>query len=214
MTYTDDRHLAEQRREIKRLEELVRAVAMYGQAFIYEPPGGERVTLNPMYVTVVLAADHLTEVERLTAANADLTDRLDRTLHELREVAGERDALHSWAGLMSLLDEHYPDSTYPTLPDRKGRDAGPRIISLIRTVDVLRDEAAAANAALADVSDLLDEARTERDAARAEIAALLNAITHSTDRHADCEDRCSLIDEIGVVVDDYRKTTAPAEVQP
>jgi hypothetical protein len=54
---------------------------------------------------------------------------------------------------MSLLDEHYPDATYPTLPDRKGRDAGPRIISLVRTVDVLRAELARLTAAPLPATD-------------------------------------------------------------
>jgi hypothetical protein len=47
----------------------------------------------------------------------------------------------SWAGLMALLDEHWPDDIFPTLThDDVKRDAGPRIVSLIRWVDRLRGD--------------------------------------------------------------------------
>jgi len=46
----------------------------------------------------------------------------------LREV----ERLHSWDGVMSLLDEHYPTDIFPVLPDREDRDSGPRILSLTR----------------------------------------------------------------------------------
>ncbi len=55
-----------------------------------------------------------------------------------RALLAEVDRLHSWDGLMSILDEHYPESIFPTEPDREDRDSGPRIISLIRQVDRLR----------------------------------------------------------------------------
>lgn len=48
---------------------------------------------------------------------------------------------HSWSGLMALLDEHWPEDIFPTLThDDVKRDAGPRIISLIRWVDRLRGD--------------------------------------------------------------------------
>jgi len=50
---------------------------------------------------------------------------------------------HSWAGLMALLDEHWPEDIFPTREDDITRDAGARIVSLVRWVDRLR-------AALAD----------------------------------------------------------------
>ena len=80
--------------------------------------------------------------------------------------------LHSWDGVMSLLDEHYPETIWPTLPDREDRDGGARIISLIRMGNDLRRELAAANAALTSVSDLLDQARVQRDEARAAYARM------------------------------------------
>jgi hypothetical protein len=46
---------------------------------------------------------------------------------------------HSWTGLMQLLDEHWPDDIFPTkYADDPKRDAGPRIVSLMRWVDQLR----------------------------------------------------------------------------
>lgn len=56
-------------------------------------------------------------------------------LDALDAAEAERDRLHSWAGLMELLDEHYPADLIPTAPDDPARDAGPRIVSLIRRVD-------------------------------------------------------------------------------
>jgi hypothetical protein len=45
---------------------------------------------------------------------------------------------HSWAGLMALLDEHWPADLFPTREDDPGRDAGARIVSLLRWVDRLQ----------------------------------------------------------------------------
>lgn len=54
------------------------------------------------------------------------------------QLVDEVRRLHTWDGLMSLLDEHYPVDIFPTEPDRDDRDPGPRIISLLRTVAELR----------------------------------------------------------------------------
>jgi len=51
------------------------------------------------------------------------------------ELIAEVERLHSWDGLMSLLDEHYPEDIFPTMADRDDRDPGPRIISLLRMLD-------------------------------------------------------------------------------
>lgn len=48
---------------------------------------------------------------------------------------------HSWAGLMALLDEHWSADIFPTREDDLTRDAGARIVSLIRWVDRLRADA-------------------------------------------------------------------------
>jgi hypothetical protein len=54
------------------------------------------------------------------------------------ELLAEIERLHSWAGLMSLLDEHWPAWLFPTLVDDERRDAGARIVSLIRWVDQMK----------------------------------------------------------------------------
>lgn len=55
----------------------------------------------------------------------------------LKGAQAEIERLHSWDGLMALLDEHWPADIFPTMPDREDRDPGPRIVSLIRWVDQL-----------------------------------------------------------------------------
>jgi DNA repair exonuclease SbcCD ATPase subunit len=94
------------------------------------------------------------DVDQLTAANADLTDRLDRTLHELREVAAQRDEQRAKVEALMV-----------------GREALQSRIWLAEECRRLRGERNAARAALADVSDLLDEARTERDELQVELDA-------------------------------------------
>lgn len=102
------------------------------------------------------------DVEPLTLASAEeargipCCSTCHRRAMRFRAVLQERaeaelDRLHSWAGLMELLDEHWPESIFPTLPDSTERDAGPRIISLIRRVD-------AAEARIKAVRDVLDAA--------------------------------------------------------
>lgn len=46
--------------------------------------------------------------------------------------------LQTWNGLIQTLDKLYPIDLVPTLPDDPGRDAGARIVSLLRIVDELR----------------------------------------------------------------------------
>ena len=53
-------------------------------------------------------------------------------------VSAEVGRLHTWDGLISLLDEHWPDDIFPTMEDSENRDPGPRIVSLIRWVEQLR----------------------------------------------------------------------------
>ena len=58
----------------------------------------------------------------------------------LSELLAEVERLHTWDGLMSLLDEHWPDDIFPTLRDDASRDPGPRIVSLLRWVEQLNVE--------------------------------------------------------------------------
>jgi len=44
----------------------------------------------------------------------------------------------SWGELMELLDECWPAEFFPTLEDDPTRDAGARIVSLLRWVDMLQ----------------------------------------------------------------------------
>lgn len=69
------------------------------------------------------------------------------------ELAAEVTRLHTWDGLMSLLDEHWPADIFPTLPDNPDRDPGPRIISLLRWVDNQRAEVERLRGALKGLAD-------------------------------------------------------------
>lgn len=73
-------------------------------------------------------------------------------------LLGELERLHTWDGLMSLADEHYPTDIFPHLagqPDDPDRDPGPRILLLIREVDRLR----AIDADLAKARNVIEEVR-------------------------------------------------------
>lgn len=48
-----------------------------------------------------------------------------------REAEAEVERLHSWDGLLSLLDEHWPEGIFPTSADGR-RDTGPRLVAAIR----------------------------------------------------------------------------------
>lgn len=79
----------------------------------------------------------VSEISELSDADADFVAAA-RSL--VPELIAEVERLHSWGGLMSLLDEHYPEDIFPTLPDTSNRDPGPRIISLIRRINEIRSE--------------------------------------------------------------------------
>lgn len=79
------------------------------------------------------------------------------------ELVAEVERLHSWDGLISLVDEHYPADIFPTEPDRDTRDPGPRIISLLRVCDELRS-ARPMHPVYDDLAaERLDGIRDERD---------------------------------------------------
>lgn len=101
----------------------------------------------------------------------------DDLVERLARAEGELQRLHSWAGLMELLDEHWPERVWPTLPDSETRDTGARLVSLLRWVEQLsasvhcrsveRDAAVnrakRAEAAIAAVRERLKEWRTDHD---------------------------------------------------
>ena len=104
--------------------------AAIGSAAINDSEGGAQEQADAEFI-----AHARTDVERLLAA--------------LDEARAEVERLHSWSGLMELLDEHWPADIFPTLPDDDRRDLGPRIVSLIRMVDQKTRARMAAESALA-----------------------------------------------------------------
>jgi hypothetical protein len=103
--------------------------------------------------------DRLTPAER--QAREERLDRLHQAVVEqdgdprvvkvnrrdVAEVLAELDRLHTWDGLMWLLDQHWPawvfppgDSPQEAADERL--DVGHRVVALIRWVDRLRQEQA------------------------------------------------------------------------
>lgn len=80
--------------------------------------------------------DAIDEDIGMAARSAEIARHV--ALDHAPQLVAEIRRLHTWDGLMSLLDEHYPVDIFPTEPDRDDRDPGPRIISLLRTVSELR----------------------------------------------------------------------------
>lgn len=77
-------------------------------------------------------------IERAQALPANPYQAHPQKAAMFAELVAEVERLHSWDGLMSLLDEHWPADIFPTQDDREDRDLGPRIVSLLRWVDQLR----------------------------------------------------------------------------
>lgn len=80
----------------------------------------------------------------------------DAVLGAVTPLLAQKDAeverLHSWAGLMELLDEHWPAEVF----DGQSDDPGPRIVSLIRALN--RSEASRRDwAAIAMTHDMAAE---------------------------------------------------------
>lgn len=110
--------------------------------------GSYHTTTALKFASDILAL--LDEVERLREPRGE--NPLGEMLR-VQEIERQRDRaraeverLHSWAGLIELLDEHWPEDIFPTLPDDKGRALGPRLVSLIRMNDQLRARLAEAKA--------------------------------------------------------------------
>lgn len=55
------------------------------------------------------------------------------------DVADKLIAESGWDMLMALLDAHYPASIFPTADDNPERDPGPRIVSLLRRINEIRE---------------------------------------------------------------------------
>lgn len=102
---------------------------------------------------------------------ADTDRRL--LLAEVDRLRAEARRLHTWDGLMSLLDEHWPEAILPTLPDEPARDAGSRIVSLIRWIEMLHTETRRLGVSLAETIQERQQLRTRlADAEQTRRAAL------------------------------------------
>lgn len=55
------------------------------------------------------------------------------------EVADKLITESGWLVLMAILDAHYPAEIFPTADDNPDRDPGPRIVSLIRRINEIRE---------------------------------------------------------------------------
>lgn len=89
------------------------------------------------YKTPEALRDTATKVE----AGEGLLKRADldaATVSALRGAAAEIEFLHTWHGLMELLDEHWPSDVFPFYEDAADRDKGPRIVSLIRALNAAK----------------------------------------------------------------------------
>jgi hypothetical protein len=95
--------------------------------------------------------------------NADVKEQLEVAIEEVGKLERELERLHSWDGLMELLDEHWPASMIPTREDTDGRDTGPRIVSLMRWLDMTRAERDDALKQLAALMSHLDHWDAEHD---------------------------------------------------
>lgn len=89
--------------------------------------------------------DHPPVAKTWNRANGDFIAAAPELVRELIDALtaarAEVDRLHTWAGLMSLLDTYYPEDIFPTQPDGSpDRDPGPRIVSLIRYLENARAE--------------------------------------------------------------------------
>jgi hypothetical protein len=104
---------------------------------------------------------------------------------QLRALLADWNRLHTWRGLMSLLDQHYP----PYVQLGPDSDPGPRILALTRALDAARAEVATLTAERDRLNHLVESmtatiravpdahsaanlahARAERDRLRAELA--------------------------------------------
>lgn len=107
--------------------------------------------------------------EELLAALEDL-GRPRRYVRELvaevRRVQAEVERLHSWAGLMELLDEHWPADIWPMLENDRKADAGHRVMSAMRWIDRLKADRHRANARVDELEQQNSQLRFDIEALR------------------------------------------------
>lgn len=75
-------------------------------------------------------------VREIGHEDGELRSHVDRVMAEYDRRGAEAEVrrLHTWDGLMSLLDAHYP----PDVPLGPDSDPGPRILRLTRELDAIR----------------------------------------------------------------------------
>lgn len=79
-------------------------------------------------------------------------------LGRVAELEAALDRLHSWGGLMELLDGHWPEDVFGAKDPREDRrDPGPRIVSLLNWLDREKAKAAELEAVVARVEALANE---------------------------------------------------------
>ena len=104
---------------------------------------GGRTDTDALVITVL--ADEVEWLRRLFRGIGDHpqvmaqsgTDNADRACRVINKLEAEVGRLHTWDGLMSLLDEHYP-ADVPLVSD-PANGPGPRLVATIREVDQLRE---------------------------------------------------------------------------
>ncbi len=98
-------------------------------------------------------------------------------------LAAELAELHTWRGLMALLDEHWPADVFDGSPD--SRDPGPRIVALMRQVDLLRRELEkvrdGGRVEMAEPPSLMDAVREVRAALDRRREQLARDLAHTPD---------------------------------
>lgn len=66
-------------------------------------------------------------------------------------LEAEVERLHSWGGLLSLLDEHWPEDVFPDRTGKPDRDTGPRLVAAIRRAENAKAEVARRDKVLDEV---------------------------------------------------------------
>lgn len=90
-------------------------------------------------------------------------------------LLAEVDRLHSWDGLMSTLDKHWPDDLFPGSYD-PSRDDRARIVGLLRWVGKLVGDVESCESRVRSYESVNEHLRGEADRLRAELAAKLDAV--------------------------------------
>jgi hypothetical protein len=153
-----------------------------------------------------------------------LADRADALTAALREAREDRDAvaltaermtsyarqfeaeverLHTWDGLISLLNEHWPEDIFPTEPDCDDRDSGVRLLSAVRRAD-------RAEGRLNDTQRTLEATIDERDQLRDKVEdsaqSLGMAEWRLRERTRQRDDLLTKVEAVRALAEDARRT--------